>query len=132
MPATRIGQTPVLGIAKAENGVFVSDINYTPECEKGEQINHLGDYIGVYFYRQRVTFSMTGEIPFKQDSEANPEFGMGTSLALQNECPPTIWLGGTAPEGTTAVIDNAPYQRQRDAVATVTVSGTIYPFAVSV
>lgn len=129
MPATRIGQTPVTGIDKDENGVFVNDIQYTPECETGEQLNKDGEYIGVWFYRQRVQFQMTGEIPFSQDSTANPAFGMGTALALQNECPGTIWLGGSAPTGTTAVITGAPYQRTRDSVASVTVNGTIYPFA---
>ena len=56
-------------------------------------------------------------------------FGMGSSIALANECPATVWLDGKEPEATTQVVSGAPYSRSREAAQELTVNGTIYPFA---
>ena len=120
----RIGKTPVFGVPSAEPGIFVASIEYTPACETSEQLDHQGEVQGLTLYKQRVDFSMEGELPV--DSEKT--YSIGASLVLQNACPASSWIDGQAPEKTTAVVSSSPTKYEREGAQTVTVSGTIYPF----
>lgn len=119
----RLGQTPVFGIENRQEGIFLSKVDFTPSCEEYEQIDVDGEVIGLAFFKQKVEFSLTGET----QEGATIGFGMGTSIALANECPGTVWLDGAAPEHTTQVIKASPYTRTRDAAQESTVNGAIYP-----
>lgn len=121
----RIGQTPEFGIASAQTGLFISSIDYTPSCEKYEQLNNQGEIIGLCMYKQQVEFTIEGEVP--QGSTFS--FGMGTTVTLANSVPDSLWIDGTAPDATTQVVTGSPYKRARDGAATATVSGVIYPFS---
>lgn len=120
----RLGKsTPNFGIQNRQEGIFLSKVDFTPSCEEYEQIDVDGEVMGLCMYKQKVDFTLTGETP----EGTNTGFGMGTSIALANECPATVWLDGTAPEHTTQVIKGNPYSRSRDAAQESTVNGTIYP-----
>lgn len=121
----RIANTPNFGIEKDEENLFVSAVDYTPSCETYEQLDKNGEVQGLVLYKQKVELSLKGEIPY----QSTFSFGMGTTIALQNACPDTIWLGGEAPAGTTTVVSAAPYQASREGAQEVTVTATIYPFA---
>ena len=120
----RLGKTPIIGIPNAEPGIFVSSIEYTPSCETLEQLDHKGEVQGVTMYKEKVEFSMEGELPL--DSETS--YNLGAALVLQNACPASCWLDGKAKEHTTAVVTSAPVKYDREGAQTVTVGGTIYPF----
>ena len=120
----RIGKTPVFGVPSAEPGIFVASIEYTPACETSEQLDHQGEVQGLTLYKQRVDFSMEGELPV--DSEKT--YSIGASLVLQNACPASCWIDGSAPEHTTAVVTSTPVKYEREGAQTVTVGGTSYPF----
>lgn len=119
----RLGKTPVFGIENRQEGIYLSKVDFTPSCEEYEQIDVDGEVMGLALYKQKVEFSLTGETP----EGTSIGFGMGTSIALANECPATVWLDGQAPEHTTQVVKASPYTRSRDAVMETTVNGVIYP-----
>lgn len=120
----RIGRTPDFGIAAAQPGLFISSIEYTPSCETYEQLDHKGEVIGLALYKQKIDFSMEGEVP----QGGSFEYGMGTTVDMANACPDDLWIDGEAPAATTMVVTASPYKRSRDGAVTATVSGTIYPF----
>lgn len=125
----RTGKTPVFGIDSAEEGIFVSSVEYTPTCETYEQLDHHGEVIGVAQFKQRVELSMTGEVPYNASgSSSAPTFAMGGTIALNNACPASCWLGGTAPEATTTIITGMPVTRSREGAQELNVTATIYPF----
>jgi hypothetical protein len=120
----RIGKmTPVMGIANRQEGLYLSKVDFTPSCETYEQLDVDGEIGGLVLYKQKVEFSLTGEVP--EGSAIG--FGMGTTIALANECPASVWLDGEAPEHTTQVITGSPYSRSREAAQECTVNGAIYP-----
>lgn len=123
----RLGQTPVFGIENRQEGIFLSKVDFTPSCEEYEQLDIDGEVMGLALYKQKVEFSLAGETP--EDTAIG--FGMGTSIALANECPTTVWLDGQAPEHTTQVVKASPYSRSRDAAQECTVNGVIYPMQVT-
>lgn len=119
----RLGQTPVFGIENRQEGIFLSKVDFTPSCEEYEQLDIDGEVMGLALYKQKVEFSLTGETP----EGTTIGFGMGTSIALANECPATVWLDGKEPDHTTQVVKASPYSRARDAAQECTVNGVIYP-----
>lgn len=121
----RLGKTPEFGIPSAQEGLFLSKVDFTPSCETYEQLDESGEVSGLVLRKQKVEFSLTGEVP----EGSTTSFGMGSSIALANECPATVWLDGQEPEATTQVVSGAPYSRSREAAQELTVNGTIYPFA---
>lgn len=123
----RTGKTPTFGIDNAEDGIFVSSIDYTPSCETYEQLDHHGEVIGVVQYKQRVELSMTGEVPYTTEG-GTPALSMGGTIELNNACPAACWLGGTAPEATTTIITAMPVTRAREGAQENSVTATIYPF----
>ena len=125
----RIGQTPEWGIPQAENGLFVSDISYTPESQNYEQKNEMGEICGLVMYGEKVTVEISGEVPFAgSGGAASTGMTLGAAITLNNSCPADCWLGGTAPEATTSVLTGAPYTLSREGARTRSYSGAIYPF----
>ncbi len=125
----RIGATPEFGIPQAETGIFVSSVSYTPEVETYEQKDHTGKVCGVVLHGQKVSFEMSGEVPYAEGGSSNAaSFTMGATITLNNTCPASCWLGGTAPIATTSVITGAPITLNREGAREITVSGVIYPF----
>lgn len=122
-----MGQTPEFGIAAAQEGIFLSSIEFTPSCETYEQKNYDGDFIGLVKYAQKVEFSFEGEIP----KGKTYGFGMGVPITLGNVCPESIWLDGKAPEAMSAIVDTAPVKMERENARTATVNGVIYPFSLT-
>lgn len=123
----RIGKTPNFGIDKAEPGLFVSSVEYTPSCETYEQLDHTGEVQGLALYKQKIEVSLSGEVPFTEEG-TTPSFHLGGTIALANECPDDRWLGGVKPEATTTVISGLPYTRNREGAQEISVTGVIYPF----
>jgi hypothetical protein len=82
-----------------------------------------------------VQFSCTGEV--KRSPEGNTPavnaggVGIGSAIALNNECPANQWIGGTPPATTLPVLKSAPYTRTRGSLATQELSGTIYGITAS-
>lgn len=126
----RIGNTPEFGIENDEAGLFISSVEYTPSCETYEQLNKDGEVQGLALYKQKVEVSMSGEVPYQADGTASA-YHVGGTITLANTCPENRWLGGVAPEGTTTVIGGLPYTRNREGAQELSLSATIYPFAVA-
>lgn len=125
----RLGMTPNFGIDKPEEGIFVSSVEYTPQCETYEQLDHAGEVCGIAMYKQRVEVSISGEVPFGTTGASS--WKLGGTLELANECPDTCWLDGQAPEATTTVITALPYSRSREGAQEISATATIYPFAMA-
>ncbi len=123
----RIGNTPNFGIDKAEPGLFVSSVEYTPSCETYEQLDHTGEVQGLALYKQKIEVSLSGEVPHASGT-ATPSFTLGGAITLANECPDDRWLDGQAPAATTTVVTGLPYSRSREGAQEINVTGAIYPF----
>lgn len=128
----RIGKTPEFGIPEAENGIFVEGITYTPQFETYEQLDNMGEIMGLALYKQKVEVELSGEVPYVESgSGAATGLTLGAAITLQNSCPADCWLGGTAPAATTSVLTAAPVTLNREGARTRTYTGAIYPFSSS-
>lgn len=118
----RIGATPAWGIDHEEEGLFVSSIDFTPSCEEYEQVNAKGEISGLYFYKQKIEVSMTGEVPFGSQSV----FAIGTSLEMANKPDDELWMD--KPAATTVVVKPSAYNMRRESAQERTITAVIYPF----
>ena len=127
------GNLAVFGIDTAEDGLFLSDLSFTGEADEIEQEDEQSNIVGVGFYKPRVQFSCTGEVKRGDSGAADNagSAGIGTTIALNNECPSNQWLGGKPPATTLPVLKSAPFSRSRGSLATQELSGTIYGMAAS-
>lgn len=125
------GELAIFGIDTTEEGLFLSELSFTGEAEEIEQEDEQSNVVGVGFYKPRVQFSCTGEVKRGTDGAAANagSVGIGSAIALNNECPRNQWLGGTPPATTLPVLKSAPWSRSRGALATQELSGTIYGIA---
>jgi hypothetical protein len=123
----RVGTTPEFGIPEAELGLFVSSVNYTPEFETYEQLDHKGEVCGLVMYKQKVTVELSGEVPLATEGSGTG-MKLGAAIELQNSCPVDCWLNGEAPTATTSVLTAAPYTLSREGARERSYTGAIYPF----
>ena len=127
------GNLAVFGIDTTEEGLFLSDLTFTGEADEIEQEDEQSNIVGVGFYKPRVQFSCTGEVKRSATGAATNAgaVGIGSVIAMNNECPDNQWLGGTPPATTLPVLKSAPFSRSRGSLATQELSGTIYGMAAS-
>ncbi len=109
------------GIEKAETGLFVSSISFDASCEKYEQQDHHGNVVGVVTYNEKMTFSVDGELP----AENQTSVLVAAELELVNSVPKLL---SDQPTVLTIVVDTVKKSTGRTSAATLSISGSIYPF----
>lgn len=121
----RMGATPEWGIRNKEEGLFISNLEFTPGCEEYEQQDEMGEVQGILFYKQRIEVSLTGEVPLG----STKSFAIGTSLAMANTPPEELWV--EKPAATTVVVKPSAYSRSRESAQERTITAVIYPFGMT-